>query len=91
MPPDTLPARTALGAPQVLTTNGLTPAPTSLVTGSHGGDFFVCFPGCKSSSKGNVLPTWKRWHKARQKHREAATWTRPEPALSAASVLWTEE
>ena len=27
------------------------------------GDFFFCFLERKKSSKGNILPTWKRWNK----------------------------
>ena len=30
--------------------------------------FCCCFPGWKKSSKGKVLPMWKRWNKNQQKH-----------------------
>ena len=35
---------------------------------SPGANFFCLFPQMKKSSKGSVLPMWKRWNKKHQKH-----------------------
>ena len=37
--------------------------PPSLFTWSLLEWLFLCFPGCKKSTQGNVLPTWNRWNK----------------------------
>ena len=65
------PAHTMLNFQQFLTKNSMTSCPIHL---SYSADltpsdflFLFCFPAWKMSSKGNVLPLWKRWNKKWQK------------------------
>ena len=61
------PAHTVLSVQQFLTKNGMTPVPQPpYSTDLNLSDFFL-FPTMKKSSKGNILPMWKRWNKKRQK------------------------
>ena len=60
-------AHTTLSVQQFLTKNGWPHVPPSLFTHLVPTNFFH-FPGWKKSSKGNILPMWKRWNKTWQKH-----------------------
>ena len=59
-----IPAHTTLSVQQFWTKNSMTPMPHPLYPPNFKPrDFFVCFPRWKKSSKGNILPMWKRWNK----------------------------
>ena len=45
-------------------------------------NFFCCFPGWKTSSKGNILPVWTRWSKKWQKYQKASKSTSSKTVLS---------
>ena len=58
------PAYAMLSVQQFLTKNGTTPVPHCIsLPNLVLSDFFFVFPWWKKSSKGNVLPMWKRWDK----------------------------
>ena len=57
-------AHTVLSVQKFLTKNGMTPVPTLLIHPILTQEmFFVCFPGWKKYSKGNILLMWKSWKK----------------------------
>ena len=65
-----IPAHTALSVQQFLTKNGMVPGPhppySPDLTPSN---FFFCFPRWKTSSKGNILPIWKKGVKQKNSRR----------------------
>ena len=74
-------AHTALSVQQFLTQNGMTPVPHPPYSPNLAPSKFLCFPGWKKPSKGNVLLMWKRWDKL-QKHYKASKSMSSKPVLS---------
>ena len=56
-------AHTMLSVQQFLSTNGMAPTPHPLYSPNLAPSDVFCFCGWIKSSKGNVLPKWKRWKK----------------------------
>ena len=59
-------------------------APPSLFTPSHPQVTLFCFPGCKQSSKRNILLMWKRWNKNSGSIKKHQNW-------QIQKVLWAVE